>query len=176
MRLKFQRKIKQKPRNYQAFQCISVLLEVIYCHCRVNQQVQNYNILLQNSFLGVSKLSFWLGLELIFFCIIAIFLSVLSSKFACLDIYCLTSQFVFSIAPFCHEEQESAKQTTAPRYFVMSLCTAIQVHCRWLWFICSLQGRSNLCTCIARGSDFLPCGNFVINSMVVERSTMQRMA
>ena len=39
---------------------------------RVNQQVQNYNILLQNSFWGVSKLRCCLGLELIFFCIIDI--------------------------------------------------------------------------------------------------------
>ena len=43
---------------------------------RVNQQVQNYNISFVELILGVSKLSFCLGLELIFFCIIAIFLSV----------------------------------------------------------------------------------------------------
>ena len=76
-------------------------------------------------FWGVSKLSFCLGLLLIFFCIIAIFLSVQSSKFACLvGIYCLMSLLVFSIAPFCHEEQGSANQTTAPKCFVMSLCAA----------------------------------------------------
>ena len=103
-------------------------------------------------FWGVSKLSFCLGLLLIFFCIIAIFLSVQSSKFACLGIYCLMSLLVFSIAPFCHEEQGSAKQTTAPKCFVMSLCAAnsgplsvvmffvgkeqsSHLHCKWLRFL-----------------------------------------
>ena len=42
-------------------------------------------------------------------CIIAIFLSVKSSKLACFGIYCLMSLFVFSTAPFCHEAYGSAK-------------------------------------------------------------------
>ena len=73
------------------------------CSRRVNQQVQIYYILLETSHFGVWKLSFCLGLLFIFFCIIAVFLSVNSSKFACFGIYRLMSLFVFSTAPFCHE-------------------------------------------------------------------------
>ena len=70
---------------------------------RVNRQVQNQAILLRNSVFGVSNFNFFLGLLLIFFCMLAIFLSVTSSKLVCFGIYCLMSLFVFSIAPFCHE-------------------------------------------------------------------------
>ena len=69
----------------------------------VNQQVQNQAILLKNSVFGVSNFNFFLSLLLIFFCMLAIFLSVTSSKLVCFGIYCLISLFVFSIAPFCHE-------------------------------------------------------------------------
>ena len=65
--------------------------------------VSGTGIRLKNSTLGVSNLSFCLGQLLIFFCMLTIFLSVISSRLVCFGIYCLMSLFVFSIAPFCHE-------------------------------------------------------------------------
>ncbi|RAS44087.1 hypothetical protein BC673_11943 [Prevotella pallens] len=43
---------------------------------RVNQQVQNYKTYLKNSYFGVEKFNFSLGLSFNFFCIDIIFFSV----------------------------------------------------------------------------------------------------
>ena len=60
-------------------------------------------------------------------------ISFVSTQFSCLynvqtnpffGIYCLISLFVFSIAPFCHEQYGSAKYTGTPKNLVMSLCAA----------------------------------------------------
>ena len=69
--------------------------------------MQYYAQSLKNSIFGVEKLSFSLGLAFIFFCIFMIKASVTEAIFIPLGIYCLTSLFVFSIAPFCHDEYES---------------------------------------------------------------------
>ena len=47
---------------------------------RVNQQVQHYEIFLKNTSAGVKKMSFSLGLVLIFFLILVIFPSVTQGK------------------------------------------------------------------------------------------------
>lgn len=78
---------------------------------RVNQQVQRYEIFLKKHSAGVMKLSFSLGLAFIFFLILAIFPSVTVLMSVPLGIYCLTSLFPFSMAPFCHAQYESAKNT-----------------------------------------------------------------
>ena len=91
---------------------------------RVNQQVQNYKTCLKNSLFGVEKFNFSLGLSFNFFCIDIIFLSVYLSNESFLGIYCLISLFVFSIAPFCHEQYGSAKYTGTPKNLVISLCAA----------------------------------------------------
>ena len=71
---------------------------------RVNQQVQHYGIFLKKHSAGVRKLSFSLGLALIFFLILAIFPSVTVLMSVPLGIYCLISLFPFSMAPFCHAQ------------------------------------------------------------------------
>ena len=71
---------------------------------RVNQQVQHYEIFLKKTSAGVKKLSFSLGLALIFFLILAIFPSVTVLMSVPLGIYCLTSLLAFSMAPFCHAQ------------------------------------------------------------------------
>ena len=77
----------------------------IYCdEGRVNQQVQHYGIFLKKHSAGVRKLSFSLGLALIFFLILAIFPSVTVLMSVPLGIYCLISLFPFSMAPFCHAQ------------------------------------------------------------------------
>ena len=53
--------------------------------------------------MGVLSFSAFLGLELIFFCILMILLSVYFSKETPLGIYCLMSLFVFSMLPFFHD-------------------------------------------------------------------------
>lgn len=73
-------------------------------HCRVNQQVQNYKIFLKDTSFGVLKLSFSLGLALIFFLNLSILASVSVEMSVPFVIYCLTSLFPFSTAPFCHEQ------------------------------------------------------------------------
>ena len=71
---------------------------------RVNQQVQHYEIILKKTSAGVLKLSFSLGLALIFFLILAIFPSVTVLMSVPLGIYCRISLFPFSMAPFCHAQ------------------------------------------------------------------------
>lgn len=76
---------------------------------RVNQQVQYYEINLKNSFFGVEKLSFSLGLRLILYCTSLMYFSERPLKSVPFGVYCRISLFSFSIAPFCHEAYESAK-------------------------------------------------------------------
>ena len=78
---------------------------------RVNQQVQHYEKALKKHSAGVRKLSFSLGLVLIFFLILAIFPSVTVPMSVPLSIYCLTNLFPFSMVPFCHAQYESVKNT-----------------------------------------------------------------
>ena len=80
----------------------------IVCY-RVNKQVQYYKKCLKNSSHGVEKLSFRLGLLLIFFCILLMYESVTVDMSVPLLIYCLMSLLVFSTAPFCHDAYESVK-------------------------------------------------------------------
>ena len=79
---------------------VSVLVQ----NCRVNQQVQHYKIFLKKHSVGVLKFSFSLGLALIFILILLIFPSVTVLMSVPFGIYCLTSLFSFSTAPFCHEQ------------------------------------------------------------------------
>lgn len=76
---------------------------------RVNRQVQYYEINLKNSFFGVEKLSFSLGLRLILYCISLMKSSESSRKSVPFGMYWRISLFPFSMAPFCHEAYESAK-------------------------------------------------------------------
>ena len=71
---------------------------------RVNQRVQHYEIFLKKASLGVRKLSFSLGLALIFFLILAIFHSVTVLMSVPFGIYWRTSLLAFSMAPFCHAQ------------------------------------------------------------------------
>ena len=71
---------------------------------RVNQRVQHYEIFLKKASVDVRKLSFSLGLALIFFLILAIFPSVTVLMSVPFGIYCRTSLFPFSMAPFCHAQ------------------------------------------------------------------------
>ncbi len=71
---------------------------------RVNQRVQHYEIFLKKTSLGVKKLSFSLGLALIFFLILAIFPSVTVLMSVPFGIYWRTSLLAFSMAPFCHAQ------------------------------------------------------------------------
>ena len=71
---------------------------------RVNQRVQHYEIFLKKTSLGVRKLSFSLGLALIFFLILAIFPSVTVLMSVPFGIYWRTSLLAFSMAPFCHAQ------------------------------------------------------------------------
>ena len=71
---------------------------------RVNQRVQHYEIFLKKASLGVRKLSFSLGLALIFFLILAIFPSVTVLMSVPFGIYWRTSLLAFSMAPFCHAQ------------------------------------------------------------------------
>lgn len=67
--------------------------------CRVNQQVQHYEIFLKKISAGVEKLSFCLGLALILVLTILIFASETELMLVPLGMYCLTSLFSFSTAP-----------------------------------------------------------------------------
>ncbi len=66
---------------------------------RVNQQVQRYKIFLKKTSVGVEKLSFSIGLALIFLLILLIFPSVTLLMSVPLGMYCLMSLFPFSTAP-----------------------------------------------------------------------------
>ncbi len=94
---------------------------------RVNQQVQYYEIKLKNLFFGVLNFSFSLGLLFILYCTFFIKSSSISLKSVPLGIYCLTSLFMFSIAPFCHEAYESAKKTFVPSALAIFLWHANSV-------------------------------------------------
>ena len=71
---------------------------------RVNQRVQHYEIFLKKTSAGVEKLSFSLGLALIFFLILVIFPSVTVLMSVPFGIYCRISLLPFSMAPFCHAQ------------------------------------------------------------------------
>ena len=97
--------------------------------------------------------------------------------------YFLMSLFAFSIAPFCHEQYESAKYTF-PRTFppllsilVISRCAAnsqpLSVVIVWTN---SLYGKSSLATTLAVGSAFRPHSSFSIIMKLVERSVSVTMA
>lgn len=86
---------------------------------RVKKQVQHNNKNLKNSSFGVEKFNFSLGRLLIFNCTEWIYSSVMSLKSVPLGMYCRVSLFVFSMAPFCQDELESAKNTGAFSNFEM---------------------------------------------------------
>ena len=65
----------------------------------------------KKTFLGESKLSFLRGLRFILCWILRMKASDKVEKSVPLGIYCRISLFAFSIAPFCHEEYGSAKNT-----------------------------------------------------------------
>ena len=56
---------------------------------------------------------FFLGLLFIFFCMIAIFLSVTSSKLACFGIYCLMSLYFLS-SPFAMKHKDLRNRRRLP--------------------------------------------------------------
>ena len=86
--------------------------------------MQYYTQSLKNSSWGVEKLSFSLSLVLIFFCTFIIKPSVRELISVTLGMYCGINLFVFSTAPFCHEEKESVKQTCTSNCAVIHLCAA----------------------------------------------------
>lgn len=79
-------------------------LNAEYAEGRVNQRVQHYEIFLKKTSAGVEKLSFSLGLALIFFLILVIFPSVTVLMSVPFGIYCRISLLPFSMAPFCHAQ------------------------------------------------------------------------
>lgn len=85
--------------NYQIYDAYSQLASAKLAICR------------KKTFLGVSKLSFLRGLRLILCCIFRMDASDRSEKSVPFGIYCRMSLLAFSIAPFCHDEYESAKNT-----------------------------------------------------------------
>ena len=91
--------------------------------------------------------------------------------------YCLINLFVFSIAPFGHEQYGSAKYTGTPKYLVMSLCAANSGPLSVVMvFRLSLYGSSSFLTTFARGFDSFPNGSFCISSILVDFSTSVSMA
>ena len=78
--------------------------KLVNFHGRVNQRVQHYEIFLKKTSAGVKKLSFSLGLALIFFLILVIFPSVTVLMSVPFGIYCRISLLPFSMAPFCHAQ------------------------------------------------------------------------
>gem|GEM_PF-4392078 len=92
-------------------------------------------------------------------------------------IYCLISLFVFSIAPFCHEQYGSAKYTGTPKNLVMSLCAANSGPLSVVMvFRLSLYGSSSFLTTFARGFACFPNGSFRISGILVDFSTSVSMA
>ena len=86
--------------------------------------------------------------------------------------YCLTSPFAFSIAPFCHEEYGSAKYTGTPRDLLIISCAANSTPLSVVMdFIFPLNGISSCFTVSANFFAFFPCFNFLINSIFVCFST-----
>ena len=65
----------------------------------------------KKTFLGESKLSFLRGRRFILCCILRMKASVNVEKSVPFGMYCLMSLLAFSMAPFCQEEYESAKNT-----------------------------------------------------------------
>ena len=92
-------------------------------------------------------------------------------------IYCLISLFVFSIAPFCHEQYGSAKYTGTPKYLVISLCAANSGPLSVVMvFRHSLYGSNSFLTAFARGFACFPNGSFRISGILVDFSTGVSMA
>ena len=76
----------------------------IYSAGRVNQRVQHYEKFLKKTSFGVKKLSFSLGLALIFFLTLSIFRSVTVLMSVPFGMYCRINLLAFSMAPFCHAQ------------------------------------------------------------------------
>lgn len=146
--------------------------------CRVNQQVQHYEIFLKKTSAGVLKLSFSLGLALIFIFIFFIFPSVMVLMSVPFGMYCLTSLFSFSTAPFCHEQYESAKYTGTSRFLVIHSCSAnsLPLSVVIVFSAFPLYGSSNLHTTFANGFAFFPYLSFSMSRKLVLRSTSVSMA
>ena len=136
-----------------------------------NKQVQiQFIFFIKHSF-GVEKLSFALGLLLIFSIIFVICCWLMCSNVVDFGMYCLINPFIFSIAPFYHEEYGSAKQTGAPILLVIFSCKANSKPLSVvIVLITSLYGQSKCMTASASLSAFLPCFYFRISSRLVLRS------
>lgn len=91
--------------------------------------------------------------------------------------YCRMSPFAFSIAPFCHEEYGPAKYTGTPKLLLIISCAANSKPLSVvIVFIRPLKGMSSCFTVSANFLAFLPCFNFLMNSMFVCFSTKVTMA
>lgn len=87
--------------------------------------------------------------------------------------YCRISLFAFSIAPFCHDEYGSVKQTGVPSFCVIYSCAANYVPLSVVMvFTDCEQGESSLTTSLDSSSASLLYLSFETNSILVFLSTI----
>lgn len=90
--------------------------------CRVNWQVQYYEIELKDSLsIGIEKFSFSLGLLFIMYPTPLIIPSVSTMRPVPFGRYCRMNLFPFSMTPFCHETHEPTEWTVVPGAFAIFL-------------------------------------------------------
>lgn len=141
-----------------------------------HKQVQSYLKIFIIISLGVLKSFFFLGLlfNLSIICLMYAFDIPFKSVF--FGIYCLISPFMFSIAPFSHEEYGCAKYTLVFKSLAIILCAANSVP---LSVVIDLTGSSVflsiLTTVSASGSALFPVSSFSISMKQLFLSTSVRM-